>query len=86
MSATYPLFVKRDLDGFFGLFIDNLVQEQSSFIQQPFFRFHAFYDNGIRVFIKFKFLFFRDVFSCVNDNRRDCYIIRFLQFFQNIKS
>lgn len=23
---TYPLFVKRDLDGFFGLFIDNLVQ------------------------------------------------------------
>ncbi|MHC4091667.1 MAG: NCS2 family permease [Planctomycetota bacterium] len=26
MSATYPLFVKRDLDGFFGLFIDNLVQ------------------------------------------------------------
>ena len=26
MSAKYPLFVKRDLDGFFGLFIDNLVQ------------------------------------------------------------
>ncbi|QDU41018.1 hypothetical protein Mal4_53830 [Maioricimonas rarisocia] len=26
MSAQYPLFVKRDLDGFFGLFIDNLVQ------------------------------------------------------------
>jgi len=26
MSANYPLFVKRDLDGFFGLFIDNLVQ------------------------------------------------------------
>jgi AGZA family xanthine/uracil permease-like MFS transporter len=26
MSAGYPLFVKRDLDGFFGLFIDNLVQ------------------------------------------------------------
>ena len=26
MSATYPAFVKRDLDGFFGLFIDNLVQ------------------------------------------------------------
>ncbi|MHC4235456.1 MAG: NCS2 family permease [Planctomycetota bacterium] len=26
MSATYPLFVRRDLDGFFGLFIDNLVQ------------------------------------------------------------
>lgn len=26
MSGTYPLFVKRDLDGFFGLFIDNLVQ------------------------------------------------------------
>lgn len=26
MSRTYPLFVKRDLDGFFGLFIDNLVQ------------------------------------------------------------
>jgi adenine/guanine/hypoxanthine permease len=26
MSATYPWFVKRDLDGFFGLFIDNLVQ------------------------------------------------------------
>ncbi|MCA8988048.1 MAG: NCS2 family permease [Planctomycetaceae bacterium] len=26
MSKTYPLFVKRDLDGFFGLFIDNLVQ------------------------------------------------------------
>ena len=25
-SKTYPLFVKRDLDGFFGLFIDNLVQ------------------------------------------------------------
>lgn len=24
--AKYPLFVKRDLDGFFGLFIDNLVQ------------------------------------------------------------
>lgn len=23
---SYPLFVKRDLDGFFGLFIDNLVQ------------------------------------------------------------
>ena len=26
MSATYPIFVKRDLDGFFGLFLDNLVQ------------------------------------------------------------
>ncbi|MFN9987975.1 MAG: NCS2 family permease, partial [Pirellula sp.] len=23
---SYPLFVRRDLDGFFGLFIDNLVQ------------------------------------------------------------
>ncbi|MCY2966374.1 MAG: NCS2 family permease, partial [Planctomycetota bacterium] len=26
MTASYPLFVKRDLDGFFGLFVDNLVQ------------------------------------------------------------
>jgi AGZA family xanthine/uracil permease-like MFS transporter len=26
MSATYPVFVKRDVDGFFGLLIDNLVQ------------------------------------------------------------
>ena len=26
MSANYPLFVKRDLDGFFGLAIDNLIQ------------------------------------------------------------
>ena len=26
MSAKYPVFVKRDLDGFFGLLIDNLVQ------------------------------------------------------------
>src|SRR5262249_49773105 len=26
MSANYPAFVKRDVDGFFGLFIDNLVQ------------------------------------------------------------
>lgn len=26
MSQNYPLFVKRDLDGFFGLLIDNLVQ------------------------------------------------------------
>lgn len=26
MSQSYPLFVKRDIDGFFGLFIDNLVQ------------------------------------------------------------
>lgn len=26
MAARYPLFVKRDLDGFFGLAIDNLVQ------------------------------------------------------------
>jgi AGZA family xanthine/uracil permease-like MFS transporter len=25
-QAAYPLFVKRDLDGFFGLFVDNLVQ------------------------------------------------------------
>lgn len=25
-NASYPLLVKRDLDGFFGLFIDNLVQ------------------------------------------------------------
>jgi AGZA family xanthine/uracil permease-like MFS transporter len=25
-TAPYPLFVRRDLDGFFGLFIDNLVQ------------------------------------------------------------
>ncbi len=25
-SARYPLFVKRDLDGFFGLAVDNLVQ------------------------------------------------------------
>jgi len=25
-SAAYPIFVRRDLDGFFGLFIDNLVQ------------------------------------------------------------
>jgi AGZA family xanthine/uracil permease-like MFS transporter len=26
MARIYPLFVKRDLDGFFGLLIDNLVQ------------------------------------------------------------
>lgn len=26
MASTYPVFVKRDLDGFFGLFVDNLVQ------------------------------------------------------------
>lgn len=26
MPTHYPWFVKRDLDGFFGLFIDNLVQ------------------------------------------------------------
>ncbi|MGQ0636129.1 MAG: NCS2 family permease [Planctomycetaceae bacterium] len=26
MSRSYPLFVRRDLDGFFGLLIDNLVQ------------------------------------------------------------
>lgn len=26
MSATYPLFVKRDLDGLFGLLLDNMVQ------------------------------------------------------------
>jgi AGZA family xanthine/uracil permease-like MFS transporter len=26
MPASYPVFVKRDLDGFFGLFVDNLVQ------------------------------------------------------------
>jgi AGZA family xanthine/uracil permease-like MFS transporter len=26
MSGNYPAFVKRDLDGFFGLLIDNLVQ------------------------------------------------------------
>ncbi len=26
MSARYPAFVKRDVDGFFGLLIDNLVQ------------------------------------------------------------
>ncbi len=26
MSQRYSWFVKRDLDGFFGLFIDNLVQ------------------------------------------------------------
>ena len=26
MSQNYPLFVKRDIDGFFGLLIDNLVQ------------------------------------------------------------
>src|SRR5579862_7484435 len=26
MEARYPVFVKRDLDGFFGLFVDNLVQ------------------------------------------------------------
>ena len=26
MSARYPIFVKRDLDGFFGLAIDNVVQ------------------------------------------------------------
>ncbi len=26
MPARYPLFVRRDLDGFFGLAIDNLVQ------------------------------------------------------------
>jgi AGZA family xanthine/uracil permease-like MFS transporter len=26
MSSRYPAFVKRDLDGFFGLLIDNLVQ------------------------------------------------------------
>jgi AGZA family xanthine/uracil permease-like MFS transporter len=25
-TAPYPLFVRKDLDGFFGLFIDNLVQ------------------------------------------------------------
>lgn len=24
--STYPFFVKRDIDGFFGLFIDNLIQ------------------------------------------------------------
>ncbi|MRR18290.1 MAG: hypothetical protein EG826_17755, partial [Deltaproteobacteria bacterium] len=26
IPARYPLFVRRDLDGFFGLFVDNLVQ------------------------------------------------------------
>ena len=26
MAGGYPIFVKRDLDGFFGLAIDNLVQ------------------------------------------------------------
>lgn len=26
MSPSYPLFVRRDLDGFFGLFVDNLIQ------------------------------------------------------------
>ena len=26
MASNYPIFVRRDLDGFFGLFIDNLVQ------------------------------------------------------------
>lgn len=26
MSSAYPMFVKRDIDGFFGLFVDNLVQ------------------------------------------------------------
>lgn len=26
MSHSYPLFVRRDLDGFFGLFVDNLIQ------------------------------------------------------------
>lgn len=26
MTARYPIFVKRDLDGFFGLAVDNLVQ------------------------------------------------------------
>lgn len=26
MAASYPLFVRRDLDGFFGLFVDNLIQ------------------------------------------------------------
>ncbi len=26
MSTAYPMFVKRDIDGFFGLFVDNLVQ------------------------------------------------------------
>ena len=26
MSASYRLFVRRDLDGFFGLFVDNLIQ------------------------------------------------------------
>jgi AGZA family xanthine/uracil permease-like MFS transporter len=25
-TAAYPLFSRRDLDGFFGLFVDNLVQ------------------------------------------------------------
>src|SRR5262245_47119683 len=25
-AARYPVFVRRDLDGFFGLFIDNLIQ------------------------------------------------------------
>lgn len=28
MSVKYPIFARRDLDGFFGLFIDNLVQLQ----------------------------------------------------------
>ncbi|HEY4259212.1 MAG TPA: NCS2 family permease, partial [Schlesneria sp.] len=26
LSNSYPLFVRRDLDGFFGLFVDNLIQ------------------------------------------------------------
>lgn len=26
LSTSYPLFVRRDLDGFFGLFVDNLIQ------------------------------------------------------------
>ena len=26
MASTYPFFVRRDLDGFFGLFVDNLIQ------------------------------------------------------------
>src|ERR1700755_295546 len=26
VSTSYPWFVRRDLDGFFGLFVDNLIQ------------------------------------------------------------
>lgn len=82
MAARYPLFVKRDIDGFFGLAIDNLVQllaivflcgtfcgmsgDDASFIYR-----HILPGAGVSLLIGNLFYAFQAVYVARRDGRSD---------------